>query len=475
MFSRLSILFSIFFIPSTYINGQEHLKSISIDLKKGKEVTSVTDNAENIHYFFLDNKAIKHLIFNASFDSIHKKDYPKPIYPYSQLQGYSVSSKNMVSLYFTNPAKNKFCAYSFGEGNKLQIAKFELPMKKEKIFASLNYDNKLNIFTFKRNSSIIKRYIFNKDAVSTSIYDFSGERFFNSEDKIVPLSSILNYHENSIIKPSLPASIEQASQPIKIYPSADGMTISLNHRKNATRLLKLDSDSENYSMEFFSIPTFSFGNMEYVKSNSFISNGKMFQIISSTKLLNFYIYDLTSKTELKKYSIASDQEIPFKNSPIYVEGSPYIEGKRELEKTKQYLRKVANIQRIGITANEKDNKLNIKMGGVSIHTGGGAMMMPMPGIPIASFGTITVSVSPAFYAYNSYSSTRAVYIKSIFDSSTLNHIEMDPFSNLFDRVQKHSDGLFDIKLTTLFNYKGYYIHSHYNNADKRYTLSKFEN
>ncbi|WP_431129024.1 hypothetical protein [Flagellimonas flava] len=477
-FNNLNILLLILFVSivSTPAICQEHLKSISIDLKtgNGSEVTSITDNDENIHYFFLDNLSLKHLIFNSVFDSIHKKDYPKPDRPYSHLQGYSVSEDNVVSLYFTNAAKNKFCAFSLDKEQQLQIEKFELPMKKEKIFALLNHDKKLNIFSFKKNTSIIKRYTFNKNEVTTSTYDFSGERFFNFEDQPVVLGSILNVHGNAIIDTDLPSSIDQASKLIKLYPSGNKLTISLNHRKSATRLLNLNLDNESSSLDYFPIPSFAFGNMEYVKSNSFINNGKLLQVISSTRMLDFYIYDMSTRAELKKYSITSDKEIPFKNSPIYQEGSAYSSNTRELEKTKQYLRKVTNSQRVGIAANEKDGKLNIKMGGVTTIAAGG-MMMPMAGIPVGSFGAMTFSVSPTFFAYNAYASTRATYIKSVFDASTLNHVETGPFVNLFDKIEEYEEGLSNIRLVTLFKFKDYYVHSNYSKDDKRYTLSKFEN
>ena len=61
-------------------------------------------------------------------------------------------------------------------------------------------------------------------------------------------------------------------------------------------------------------------------------------------------------------------------------------------------------------------------------------MMPMGfGMPMASFGGVSVFFNPVYFAYNSYVNTKSTYVNCLLDQN-LNHLEGVFPKNEFDKI-----------------------------------------
>ena len=467
----LFVSFSIF--------GQKKISSIEIDLKtSGTSTFSVIDNEENINLFFFSKDITTYLKFDNQFKLLFKKKYPTPNKGFPELLGYSIGLEDNINLYFSNKNKDKFYITSYKTDGLMNVFKFDFKLKKETLLQTINFRNKFHILTFPKESSIIKRYTFENAKYNITSYDFSKERFYNRANSITKLSTILDKNKNEIIENNVPNSIEIASKRIKIYPKGESLTISLNHRISATRVILLDLNNDSAIVDHYNISTLPFENTSKKKSNSFIYQNRIYQMIVSQNLMVYTVKDLSTKKIISNYSFKKEEEIPFKNSSIIQDGSTYSSGTRKLGKTKQFLRKLTNSDNVGLVAYKKGDLINLHMGGIAkLHNGAGAgamMMSGLGGIPIAQFGVLSISVNPLFHAYGSYNdNTRCVYIKCLFIEKTLEHFKGPVDRNIFDKIHNYSDSIERYELEVVFKYQDFFINGHYNKKTKQYHLLKF--
>ena len=161
-------------------------------------------------------------------------------------------------------------------------------------------------------------------------------------------------------------------------------------------------------------------------------------------------------------------------------------GERTLEKTSQLLRKLSNAQSTGLFVYEQNGNLNLTIGGYTEirSTGGnfGAMNMGMGGFGSTTLPngiTIRNYSNPTFGAYNSYSYSKSVRAKCLFNPETFEHIEGKVEKNIFDRASSNAEKIRKqniskiLALETIFKYKGFFIQGYYNRKNKEYILYKF--
>ena len=116
------------------------------------------------------------------------------------------------------------------------------------------------------------------------------------------------------------------------------------------------------------------------------------------------------------------------------------------------------------------------MGGTKeLNAGGGAMMMPGFGgaVPVASFGAMSMSFNPTFFAYNSYTSTKSTRIESLFDNN-FSHVSGEIEENAFDKIKTFADEQKNKKAENVFKYKNGYLYGNYNSKENVYELTYFE-
>jgi hypothetical protein len=474
----LILFLSLTLLYSTKLNAQEILDEYTIPFRQVSTQSpfSVIDHEDSSHLFFITSTNIEHLKYNSENMFLQFKKHVRPPAPFKEIIGYSLDKKNVLHLYFSNNKKNRFFLKSIKPDGTTEQKEFDFKIKKEYFLQAINYQNTFYVLTVPQYSSVLNLYKFNGATFNVVNYDCSNETFYDFDNRKTELSKLLHNENVEIIEDDVPSAIEITSRVFKLYPKGNELLFTFDHRDSATRVIKLNLDDDSSSVDNHEIRTTDFKNLIHLKSNSFIYKDKIYQLIASKDLMVFTIKEMKTKKLIKEYRAEKDdEEIAFKNSALYQDGSLYSSGIRELNKTKQFLRKITN-SRIGVVAYEKEDLLQLSMGGISEMSNGGApMMMPgFGGIPIASAGVFTVSITPMFYTFNSYNNTRSVYIKCLFDTKTLEHMPGPVASNVFDHVAEFADSLDRVGLEVVFKKDDYFIYGYYDKKEKLYRLLRFE-
>lgn len=272
-----------------------------------------------------------------------------------------------------------------------------------------------------------------------------------------------------------PNAIETTCAPLKLYQQGSKVIFSFDNHMIKTKLCIIDL--ENFSYTYKEYLQAAMRDQSYRKSNSYIFDDKLFQIVSSNHKMEFKITDLETDKEIKKYKLTKQDSITFKNSPIIQEGGgilPDFKGDRtrEMEKTAKFLRKISAGD-LGISAYKARQGYNIILGGrVEVNRGGGMMMMSGAAIPIASVGNITFSFNPMLYGYNNYTSAKTTYINCLFDKS-FDHLEGDIPENIYDKINLFEDELKKPKAVNVFLWDQHIYYNYYDSKTKSFSLYRF--
>lgn len=478
-----------FLLLPAIIYSQEKFLSIDNSLKKGSR--SVKDsfvvlNEENntLAFFIDDNKTLNGYLYSENLEL--KAKYASEGLPnkFDEIIG-ETKNGNSIQLFLKDKKNKRFGSVTFNFDTSTSIEKeFDFKLKKDRYLQSFSFKDKFYLVTVKKRSSILNIYIFDHQGnYELKEINLSNEKFINSTKENVDLYTLItevdvisNFVDISKIDNSTPNSVDVTKNFSKFYSNKDHFIISLDESDLVTYIIKVSIPE--LSVDFSYVQKEQLLNdtgTGFVETNSYLTNDKIFQIISSSKEMIFTVKDLNTKKELKKISLNKDQKISFKNTPIIQEGGVYNPDRvREMEKTSKFLRKISS-GNVGLAVIKRDDGYQVTMGGSKeLSTGGGAMPMMggFGGLPIATAGAFTISYNPVFFAYNSYAGTKSTRIECLFDND-FNHIEGEIPRNVFDEIKDFTEKIKQKKAENVFRFKDLYIYGYYNSKIEKYILYKF--
>lgn len=488
------------FLLIVFVGGIEDLFSqelvfetnmtLKYGLSKKTDVLSVSQD-ERLALFFLYNTGIKSIMLDEDFQQVDEYEVPRPQVVHNRLLGHGWKS-NDYYLYFSNNKKNQFFVQNINIKEKREKSQIvPLKLKKEKFLNALNYNGKFYILTVKKSSSILKIYEFEGFEIrNQKEFDFSDQMYFTDLYTIlsrkVDLTEILSVTK---IDAKNPTSLEIASQANKLYVSQTGFSLTIDNNPKNTKIIDINLNTYEYSYKKINqIDLRCDLNTPYTGSNSFLLDSILFQINACKSNLLFSLTNIYTKELITKYSVSADEEIKFKNGPIKQEGgtSIYTQGTdKELDKTKQILRKISN-SKIGVSAYQSNSTLLLTIGGYKELDGAsGFGMASNPGMtltpgtnfstPYGNFSTpATYSFNPEMFSYGSYTTTRAVYFKSILSLSDFEHIKEASTETPYDKIKDFEESIkTTIKNETLFRINESYIFGYFSKSENLYVLTKF--
>jgi hypothetical protein len=205
----------------------------------------------------------------------------------------------------------------------------------------------------------------------------------------------------------------------------------------------------------------------YLRSNSFYFDNKLYQLKSASKLFYLTVNDLEGNI-LKEYTAKSSEPIDFKNSEIQQEGGEFG-GKRVLENSSQFIRKINNLYP-GISCYTINQNTLITFGGIS------PAQQSAGQFGLSQFGLIGALISVAVYnpvidSFNAYTNRKVVKTEGLFDKEE-NHIKGDLKPLAFDKIRTFFDEYKNVSSQTLFKTDAYYL-GYYDNTTKEYIFRKF--
>lgn len=471
-------------LASMFLNGlisfsQEIVNATPVELKKNRDIfQTVNNDKKDVTLFVSDKVKVKAIHLSEKMEIVDSLSTERPnTKTYTNMIGYNITNNNTRLFWASNDYENIF-AQLYDFNSRTTITKeYTLVLKNEKVLQKFSENENFYILTVLKNSNKFKLYVFdNEDNYKEKIIALDGFHFFTSDYKRSDLYGVLG--ENLLpfeapfslrnINVENPTSLTDAAKQRKCYFSNKQILITIDTNVDYTQAILIDLKKFT-AVEKMVKKQFLVGDPTFLNSNSFYFENKLYQIKSSSDLLHFTIKDLENNL-LKEYIVNSTTPIDFKNSEIYQEGGDFGGGKRTLETTSQFIRKINNLNS-GISCYHIGQNTLITFGGVS------AVQQSTGQIALGQFGLIGTLVSAAMYnptmeSFNSYSNRKVVKIEGLFDNDG-NHIkgELQPLA--FDKIRTFFDKNNDVSSQTLFRMSDYYYLGYYDNKTKQYIIRKF--
>jgi hypothetical protein len=359
-----------------------------------------------------------------------------------------------------------------------------LLIKNEQVLQNFSSKEKFYILTIVKETNILKLHVFDQDGDhETKTIDLNALRFYKKdytktnlygvfEENLLPFEAPFSLQ--NIVTENL-TSIADGAKKRKCYLSDKQITITLDANPSYTQALILDLENFTVSEKIIKKPVILTQPGNSINSNSFYFDNKFYQIKSSADEFFFTISDIEGYS-LKEFHITDDTPIDFKNSVIYQEGGDFG-GKRILEKSSQFIRKVNNLNS-GISCYHIGENTLITLGSVSEITKAGAPVFM--GMGLAGVAASAIAGGLAGYynynvtmdSFNSYSNRKVVKIECLFDKNN-NHVQGELQPLAFDKIRTFFDDNTDVSSKTLFRFESAYYLGYYDNKTKEYIIRKF--
>nr|WP_314839972.1 hypothetical protein [uncultured Flavobacterium sp.] len=467
-------------ILSNFISfSQEKVSSIPIDLKKNRDVfQTVNYDTNKINLFISDKTKVKAIQLDEKMQIVDSISSERPdTKTYSQMIGYTTNQENNALFWSSNNYKEILTAVYDFKNRKTSTKQHSLALKDEKILQKFSDKDFFYLLTVVKKSNDLKLYIFDKEGeyIEKKI-NLDAITLYNSEYMPSTLSEVLG--ENLLpfeapfslqnIAVENPTSLTDSAKKRKCYFQNNKILITLDTNIEFTQIITIDLKDFKVSEKKIKTHDIQEDRM-YLSSNSFYFDNKLYQLKSSSKLLYLTVNDLEGNI-LKEYSATSSEPIYFKNSEVQLEGGDFG-GKRVLENSSQFIRKINNLY-LGLSIYSLGQNTLITYGGVSPaqQSAGGF------GIGMGQFGSMGVLFSVAVYNpvienFNSYANRKVVKTDGLFDKEG-NHIKGDLKPLAFDKIRTFFDEYKDVSSQTLFKTDAYYL-GYYDNTTKEYIFRKF--
>ena len=390
--------------------------------------------------------------------------------------GYNINNNN-TRLFWSSNDYEEISAQLFDlNTRKIETKQYSLDLKEEKVLQKFSENENFYILTVAKKSNNFKLHIFDKEGnYAIKTIALNGFHFFKYNYTKSDLYGVLG--ENLLpfeapyslqnIDVKNPTSLTDSAKKRKCYFDKKQITITLDANVDYTQVIIIDLEkfiATEKMVKHHTIPI----NRTVLNSNSFYFENKLYQIKTSSDLFYFTIKDLDDNI-IKEYVANAANPIDFKNSEIYQEGGDFGGGKRTLENSSQFIRKINNLNS-GISCYHIGQNTLIAFGGVSAtQQSGGQTAMNQFGLIGALVGAVVFS--PTMDSFNSYSNRKVVKIEGLFDNDG-NHIQGDLQPLAFDKIRTFFDKNNDVSSQTLFKMDAYYL-GYYDNKTKEYIIRKF--
>ncbi len=464
---RILLFFFIFFILFSTKAQEEIINRYTSDLIS-QSFNIVDENTGNFAVFLKGSASVYGFLFNENKKEIGRIESIDLPNKYKELIGYIIDGKTIILFMKTNNGRSYGVLKFDFENNLSTVEELDFKLKKEDYLEALSIDNTFYLFSRPNNSSKINIYEFNSDLTSTlHEIKFNKDDFLDVRDKPIRLYEILS--DPVKIENNIPVAIETSSKYVKLYNDGKKVSITSDKYKDYTYLITIDLDTYKHAANRIIKPKI---DVSYIglRTNSFLLENNLFQIISNSKQLTIQIIDIETKEIIQKYSVNKEDPIPFKNSQIIQEGGSF-DKYRELDNTSQFLRKIS-LAHVGVSVIKQDGVFQITYGS-ALETPSGADYVII-GVIVGgvSGGIIMASINAATTSYYGYKNSKSVRTTGLFDEN-FNHIKGEVPLNIFDKIKIYAENIKGLQAETIINLENYYLYGYYNKREKAYRLVKF--
>jgi len=434
------------------------------------ELHTITDkNKQNACSFLLNPDSIRVMYLEGM---MIKKQFTVPRKPYEKLYGGFINN-NKIYLFLDNGngpgLHNGVFDLATDNSSEVQVP-FET--KREKLIDRFSCGDHFVTFTFnKKNSEFIIYDFHDAEKFTTMQYKFSEEVWQDiSNDGFFSRSVKIDK-----VDVEGDCSLDIARNPKKIYLVNDTLHLLLNNKKGKTNVFsfdlrnqKVDSRIINHLNDSITYPSPS-----YVQ-NSFLLRNKLYYTQAGPDSFEVQVIDFPTGNILQRYKTGKDDEISFKNTPIIQEGGgfSFIRGtSRELDKTRQLLRKMVNGGAvIEATPNEK-GQVEIMVGSYKQMSSGGGGGMWMPGAGVGAGAAPIYIPTGGFYRETWSKSAR---FKMLLDAGTGEHLNGEMDRSVNEKIEDYTkDTKIPPEAENLIQVNGRYYYTYYDREGRKLMTRQF--
>ncbi len=442
---------------------------------------SLTHETGNLAIFLQDRNRVYGTLYDRSENKIAEVDVSDLSNKFQSFIGHQIDGKKIcLFMKTTNGRSYGRLVYDFEKKTSFN-QEFDFKLKREKYINATSRRDKMFLFSIPKHSSTINVYVFGEDAkpklhaLNFKDFEFNDEHKqpknlydLLKETKGFGYSSEINAGQ---VEENVPNPIETTSKQLKFYNKGEEVILSLDQNPQFTYLIHINLKSFEKKVDKIEKPQLENTSLK-LNTNSFMDNGKLFQITSNSDAIKVQVIDLNNENKvLKTFSLKDDEDITFKNTPIIQEGGMY-DSYREMEKTSKFLRKMRNAD-VGVSFYEQNGRYELTLGSAKKILRGGGMTMYGAGFAGGLVGgAIAVSFNPMWGAYSGYITTKSVRITGLFDKNW-NHLIGDVPQNPFDKIKEFADNQDHITAETIFQKDGSFYWGAYNKKNDQYHIYKF--
>lgn len=425
--------------------GQEQVLAFNLesDLKRSNKTTyALTNKLTNDFVIAIKEKKTMYAkLFDASYNLKSSVSFKAPKRKYDDPLGYSVNG-NVYTMVYATTKKWKFIAIVIDfDAKTSKDIELDFSLKDELYIETVNHNNKL--FTISAIEEKVSIHELNPNLEFQLVKEIPIDKTVKKSWAYEGYNSIFDFFTTTLndrkfekIDHRVPASIEQASKPNKVYRFDDRLVLTLEDEDNGTYIYELDLNSFEFETHRISYPSGKIDN--YKKHNTFLYEDLVFQLSSSRKEMDFSILNYNGEL-LKTFYYGKDDPISIMNGKIIQDGQTAIpfKTKREFEETSKYLRKVSAGD-IGMSIIKNNGLYEITLGGVKEIQAGGSGFMMGPGfgsMPIGNTGLV-MTFNPTFYSYESYTNTKATFFDTVL-TENFEHVKKEFEPTVFDRIDDY--------------------------------------
>jgi len=393
---------------------------------KNVELHTISDKENTQHCLFLVGAdSIKGFLLNNSGAIVHTYTISR-VGSEKLMGGFIKDGK--IYVYLHNSSDEVFHALVFeGDTDKENVIPF--PLKKEKQLDKISCGDHFIYFTVNKKSSDLIIYDF-KDEMKydTLRYHFEDDLW----KKLTKGNS--NFGRDAdvgTVDPQGKWSVESAQNANKIYYVHDSLFLVMNNERGNTGVIAFDMQHKQTSTW---VVTQSDAVMPAddrphpYSDNSFLLDGKLYYVQATFDSLFVQVNDFYGGQLLKKYTSKRNEDIDFKNTPIMQGGTAlYAKGAKELDKTRQLLRKMVNGRAMIVARREGSGRVVLTIGSYTEAGGGGGFMM--------GGGAGGAGGAPVFMGGGGGPGwTVSARFKMLLDENTFEHVGGDIGPGIYEKV-----------------------------------------
>ncbi|MES2239580.1 MAG: hypothetical protein V4497_04905 [Bacteroidota bacterium] len=428
-------------------------------------------NAENestheVFVFVKEKGKITILKYNSAL--FLSRDYVFPLENLENklIEGYSFLENGNPILYLSSGGFKDISAMIYDlENKKYEMLNFTFPIssKSKHVVTTFQMNNSFNILLKDSNKPLLNVYTFKHEKAGKRVYDFSSFTFRDKNSKVIPFNLLVIQNPIEKIDINDYNPLYKVTKKSKVYINKGHMILTFDQNPKETQLF--DLNFENLNINEKKITQSKIDNPKTL-SNSFLYDDKLYQINASESKLSLEIKDYNSGQTIKNASVSFNEEIKFKNSPLFIQKENYKP--KELKTTKKFLQHLSFLD-VGLSVIKNSQNTVFTLGGT-----------PKNNIPV-NFHTNQTSLKNSISQDSIYSNqdnfaaqnhAENVFFSSLLDRNFefVNH-EQEPLA--IDKLYYFLDTLKKVSLSNVLKYKDYYILSYYDEKAKQFVMRKF--